>query len=48
MKAKESFPRRTCVLWAAMLAVLFGVRVLLVPVATTKRYNSARSTTRVM
>jgi hypothetical protein len=35
MKAKESFSRRTCVLWAAMLAVWFDV--LLVPVATTKR-----------
>src|ERR1700730_18112293 len=37
MKAKESFSRRTYMLWAAMLAVWFGVGVLLVPVATTKR-----------
>ncbi len=37
MKAKESFSMRTYVLWAAMLAVWFGVGVLLVPVATHKR-----------
>ena len=37
MKAKGSFSRRTCALWAAMLAVLFGVGTLLVPAATTKR-----------
>jgi len=37
MKARESLFRRTFVLCAAMLALWFGVGILLVPVATTKR-----------
>ena len=37
MKTKESFSRRAYMLCAAMFFVWFGVGVLLVPVATTKR-----------